>query len=75
MSAMAEGLPRELLWAGRWLCVAWGRSRWFDRLKPVFLSGLARANRQGDYFAPNLYAVFFGSKSASVKPLLVFTFM
>ena len=28
-----------------------------------------------DYFAPNLYAVFFGSKSASVKPLLVFTFM
>jgi len=28
-----------------------------------------------NYFAPNLYAVFFGSKSASVKPLLVFTFM
>jgi len=27
------------------------------------------------YFTPNLYAVFFGSKSASVKPLLVFTFM
>ena len=28
-----------------------------------------------DHFAPNLYAAFFGSKSASVKPLLIFTFM
>jgi hypothetical protein len=38
-----------------------------DRLKPVL-----QPNR---YFAPNLYAVFFGSKSSSVKPLFVFTFM
>ena len=30
---------------------------------------------QGPYFALNLYAVFLGSKSASVKPLLIFTFM
>jgi len=29
----------------------------------------------GDYLALNLYAVFLGSKSASVKPLLIFTFM
>jgi hypothetical protein len=29
----------------------------------------------GPHFAPNLYAEFLGSKSASVKPLLTFTFM
>jgi len=43
--------------------------------RPATGRGQSRPTQGPYYFALNLYAVFLGSKSASVKPLLIFTFM